>query len=132
MNKYKKGSTYISVCISLVIILFVLVFLIQSFALVSKKITLDRISYEIASYISQTGTVDSETLDLISYYKRKSNMDFDIYYDLDYYRDTNYVQLGDRISIRLEYVSYFSALKIFPIKLTSENTILSKTYIKGN
>lgn len=132
ITKLKKGNTYISVCISLAITMLILVFFIQSFILISRKITLDRISYSIAKSVSENGTVNENVLNLVSDYKENTNLDFDFSYEYTTYNDTNYVQYGDEITIILNLDTYILPFKAFPIKLTSTNTVLSKVYVKSD
>ena len=123
-----KGTGYIDVSVSILIISLFLLLSISVFTIVSNKITLDRITDNIAYETSLKGYVDDEIIDKIEKYKERLDLNFEYDFDCEYITGENKIQLGDSITFTIS--MNVSILGIYDMPLVSKSQKLSKVYFK--
>lgn len=129
--KSKKGEGYVDVAITIMIVAFVLVFVVNMVSLVALNQNLKTISDQLVEYASQHGTIAID-----AYAQRlseKTGIDFSYSFEgSELYYATGQVQLGDTIQCTvthsLSFLGFGSA--IHGVELRASASGISRVYWK--
>jgi archaellum component FlaF (FlaF/FlaG flagellin family) len=131
MLKRKNGEGYIDVAVSIMLIAFSLVFMVNIVSLVALNQNIKTAADQIAEYASYNGSID-----IASYVKEqraKLGVDFTCSFDgTQTIGSTKHVQLGDRIECKLTYqlnfLGFGEAVHLFTINASASG--ISEVYWK--
>lgn len=129
--KNKKGEGYIDVAITIMIVAFVLIFVVNMVSLVALNQNLKTISDQLVEYASQHGTVaiDSYAQSL----SEKTGIDFTYSFEgSELYYSTGQVQLGDTIQCTVTYSLSFMGFgnATHGVELNASTSGISRVYWK--
>lgn len=127
----KKGEGYIDVAITIMIVAFVLVFVINIVSLVALNQNLKTIADHLVDYASQQGTTDID--DYAEELSEKTGIDFSYSFDGSVlYYDTKKVQLGDVITCTVTHTVSFLGFgdAVHTTTITAGATGISRVYWK--
>ena len=129
--KNKKGEGYIDVAITIMIVAFVLVFIVNIVSLVALNQNLKTVADHIVEYASQQGTTAID--DYIEELSDKTGIDFSYSFDGSVlYDDTGKVQLGDVITCTVTHSVSFLGFgqSVHSMTINASATGISRVYWK--
>ena len=128
MLKNNKGTSYIDISLSILVISFILVFCISFFSVISQKITLDRLADNISYSAALKGSIDETIISELAEFKTKTGIDFTYYFDCEYLSGTSNIQLGDKIDVYI--FSNVDLFGLYSFEISAKSSRLSRVYFK--
>lgn len=131
MLKRKNGEGYIDVAVSIMLIAFSLVFMVNIVSLVALNQNMKTAADQIAEYASMKGTTDIESY--LQEQREKLGVNFTCSFDgTQTIGSTKRVQLGDRIECKLTYhlnfLGFGEVVHLFTINVSASS--ISEVYWK--
>lgn len=131
--KNNRAEGYIDTVISILVSTMVIVFALNVFSFLTIKQDMDYFAKEMIEAATVNGTTTGKTSDRYYELAEETGLTPACYWEAAYYNTSNrLVQLGDAITVTLEYETYLKGFGIFqiPVTLKAKHSGLSQKYWK--
>lgn len=128
-----RGEGYIDVVVSVLVSMMIIVLALNVFSFLTIKQDMDYFAKEMIEAATANGTTIGRTIDRYYELEEETGIYPSCYWSTTYYNTSERtVQLGDTITVTLNYDTYLKGFGIFkiPITLTAKHSGLSQKYWK--